>query len=173
MGTIHTYIEKHKLKSFIFIALIFMILSSSCKQLVKTVEVPVYHTEYVTLYDTVKTYDSIVVLPTNFIQTFTASIDTLVLQSSQAIATCWLDSSFLVGTIKDTKSISYKYKTLVETVTKDSIVYVDRPVPVETVRTEYVKSPCRSSSVILLLLLFSGLFGIALFLKNGSLHRPK
>lgn len=118
---------------FLSAALIF----ASCK----TVYVPVEHTEYVHTIDSVYVRDTTIKyqLEKEYIRDFTGLLDTLTLETGLAVSKAWVDTSksVLAGEIRNKEKaldipVSVKEKVTV----RDSIVYQDKPVPVEVVVTK-------------------------------------
>lgn len=105
--------------------------------------VPVKETEYVTVHDTTYLHrtDTLVQVPEFNLADYAGLCDTLVLQSSVAEATAWVDSSLMVlkGRLVQSGTIPVQIVERERIVTKDSIVYKDVPVPVEVVRTVHPK----------------------------------
>ena len=113
-----------------------ILLVSACKpvQTVIQKEETVYR--YV---DTVLYHDSTVLVPKEVYTNVAWNYDTLHLSTSLAEASCWVDSLWLRGTITNKDKVVYKYITQTEYITKDSIVYKEKPVPYEVVKE--VKNP--------------------------------
>lgn len=104
----------------------------------KTVYVPLHTVETVTLRDTTTIHhtDTLVKVPEFRLSDYASLTDTLVLEASNARATAWVDSSLLVikGRLTQTGSVQAKFQWKERTVYRDSIVYEDKPVPVEVVK---------------------------------------
>lgn len=105
----------------------------------KTVYVPVEHTEYVHTIDSVYVRDTTIKyqLEKEYIRDFTGLLDTLTLETGLAVSKAWVDTSksVLAGEIRNKEKaldipVSVKEKVTV----RDSIVYQEKPVPVEVVK---------------------------------------
>lgn len=87
--------------------------------------------------DSIVHRDSTVYVPFEVYKDY--SLDTLVLRTSLAESKSWLDTSsaYLVGEIRNLKAVEVKYIEVDKWHTKDSLVYVEKPVPyeVEVVKT--------------------------------------
>ena len=84
--------------------------------------------------------DSMVYAPYEVVKDY--SLDTLVMQTSLAISKSWLDTStlYIVGELKNKKAFEVKYVEVEKWRTKDSLVYVEKPIPYEVVEYK-VKRP--------------------------------
>lgn len=87
--------------------------------------------------DSIVHRDSTIYVPTEVYKDY--SLDTLVLRTSLAESKSWLDTNslYLVGEIRNLKAVQIKYVEVDKWHTKDSLVYVEKPVPyeVEVVKT--------------------------------------
>jgi len=87
--------------------------------------------------DSIVHRDSTVYVPFEVYKDY--SLDTLVLRTSLAESKSWLDTSsaYLVGEIRNLKALEVKYIEVDKWHTKDSLVYIEKPVPyeVEVVKT--------------------------------------
>lgn len=122
-----------KYKFFLFPLVASMFLTVSC-QIVRYV--PVEHTEYVTVRDSVYFRDTLVriELEKARLADFVDVGDTLVLSTDLARSTAFLDttSGKLKGTLENIKKYVEKEVPLKEKIMyRDSIVYQDKPYPVE------------------------------------------
>jgi hypothetical protein len=98
--------------------------------------VPVEHTEYVTVRDSVYLRDTTIQyrIEKEYVRDYTGLLDTLDMETSYASARAWVDTSkaVLAGEIKNKENVINIPVQVKEKVTvRDSIVYQDRPVPVE------------------------------------------
>ena len=111
------------------------IMLCSCHTQKQTIVETKIETRYV---DSVRYYDSVVVVPVEKLVNQTNIYDTLRLSTSLAEATCWVDSIWLRGDIHNKQTAQYKYITKTEYITRDSISYIEKPVPyeVEVVKTK-------------------------------------
>lgn len=89
--------------------------------------------------DSVRYYDSVVVVPVERYVDIVNKYDTLSLETSQAKAKCWVDSVWLRGEIENKDVVKYKYIDRYIDRWNDSIVYVDKKEFVKEV--EQVKNP--------------------------------
>lgn len=117
----------------IILSLIFCL--AACKPIHQVVVDHVTETHYV---DSIIKKDSICYIPVEVYTDITTIPEALHLETSLAEADCWLDSCFLKGTIRNKKGAQFQYVTETQTITKDSIVYKEKPVPyeVEVVKTK-------------------------------------
>jgi hypothetical protein len=102
--------------------------------------VPVEHTEYVTVRDSVYLRDTTIQykIEKEYVRDYTGLLDTLDMETSYATARAWVDTSkaVLAGEIKNKENVINIPVQVKEKVTvRDSIVYQDRPVPVEVIKT--------------------------------------
>ena len=98
--------------------------------------VPVEHTEYVTVRDSVYLRDTTIQykVEKEYVRDYTGLLDTLRLKTGMAEAKAWVDTSraVLAGEIKNKEKVVDIPVQVKEKVTvRDSIVYKDVPVPVE------------------------------------------
>ena len=110
----------------------FLCIFSGCK----VQYVPVEHTEYVHTIDSVYFRDTTIKykVEKEYVRDYTGLLDTLDLETSYASARAWLDTSraMLSGEIRNKENVIDIPVSVKEKVTvRDSIVYQDRPVPVE------------------------------------------
>lgn len=112
--------------------------------------------------DSVRFYDSVVVVPVERYVDAVRDYDTLTLETSQAKAQCWVDSIFLKGMIENKSIVQYKYVDKWHTITNDSIVYKDKIDYVETIK--YIKNPVNKNLLIWTIVSTLGLLG-SLWLK--------
>lgn len=115
--------------------------------------------------DSIRYYDSIVVVPVERYVDVVRDYDTLNLETSQAVAKAWVDSIFLKGTIENKSIVQYKYIDRWNTITNDSIVYKDKIDYVETIK--YVKNPVNKVTATISVVFFIMLlvFILRTFLK--------
>lgn len=120
-----------------FIIAIFLTVSCSPK----IVYVPVH--SYTNVRDSVivSYRDSIRVIPIERIVDIVAEYDTLFLETSLAKSVAYVDTNThsLKGTIENKQAVQYRYVTEYKTEYRDSIVFQEKPYPVEKiVRESYV-----------------------------------
>lgn len=115
------------MKRFILILCTFLCLAG-CKPVHQVVVEHVYETH---ITDSIRYHDSTVVVPQEVYTNLAWKYDSLHLETSLAVADCWVDSLWLKGTIKNKKEVVYKYVEVEKW--RDSIVYekVPDPYPVE------------------------------------------
>ena len=116
----------------VFSTLFLLVFFAGCK----VQYVPVEHTEYVTVRDSVYLRDTTIQykIEKEYVRDFTGLLDTLDMETSYASARAWVDTSraTLSGEIKNKENVINIPVQVKEKVTvRDSIVYQDRPVPVE------------------------------------------
>ena len=114
------------------LVLIYIFILFGCKS-VSTVTETTSDVKIETNYiDSVRYIDSII--PVERYVDIVRDYDTLILETSQAKAQCWVDSIFLKGTIENKKVIHYKYIDKWHTIINDSIVYKDKIDYVEVIK---------------------------------------
>ena len=111
----------------------------------KTIQyIPVEHTEYVTVKDSVYLRDTVVQFKVEkeYVKDYTGLQDTLNLETGMASAKAWVDTSrnTLAGEIRNKESvIDIPVQVKEKVITRDSVVYKEVPVPVETIREVHPK----------------------------------
>jgi hypothetical protein len=120
----------------VFSTLFLLVFFAGCK----VQYVPVEHTEYVTVRDSVYLRDTTIQykIEKEYVRDYTGLLDTLDMETSYATARAWVDTSkaVLAGEIKNKENVINIPVQVKEKVTvRDSIVYQDRPVPVEVIKT--------------------------------------
>ena len=131
-------------KEFLVVLLVYFItFFTGCK----TIYVPVEHTEYVTVRDSVYLKDTTVQykVEKEYIKDYSDLLDTLHLETGLAEARAWVDTSrsVLAGEIKNKeKVVDIPVQVKERVVVRDSIVYREKPVPVEVVKTVHPKYEC-------------------------------
>lgn len=125
---------KHTSTGFI-VVIVAMLLLCSCHTQRQVIVETKTETRYV---DSVRYYDSVVMVPVEVHDKMSWIHDTLTLSTSLAEAKCWTDSIWLRGEIHNKQGVQHKYITKTEYITRDSIVYKEKPVPyeVEVVKTK-------------------------------------
>ena len=114
-------------KIFIIIFTLFLV---GCKPVHTVIE----HHEYIThTIDSTVLHDSTVLVPVEVYTNLAWNYDTLHLSTSLADAYAWVDSCFLVGTMKNKDKAQFKYVYVDKWHVRDSVVYekVPDPYPVE------------------------------------------
>lgn len=116
----------------IFIGLIL----ASCSP--KIIQVPVTHTEYVTVRDTTILFktDTLVQVPEVSISDYINIADTLRIETPYAVSEAWVDTTFntLKGTLKQGGKLPVQIVEKERLVYRDSVVVQEKPVPVEVVK---------------------------------------
>ena len=111
----------------------------------KTIQyVPVEHTHYVTVRDSVYLRDTTIQykVEKEYIKDYTGLLDTLSLETGMASAKAWVDTSrnTLAGEIKNKENvIDIPVQVKEKVITRDSVVYKEVPVPVEVVKEVHPK----------------------------------
>lgn len=90
--------------------------------------------------DSVRYIDSTIVIPIEVYKDYTGLLDTLYLKTSISESWSAVDTNkmLLVGELKNTKAIQYKYIEVEKIVKNDSIVEVEKPVPYPVVEEKKV-----------------------------------
>lgn len=107
----------------------------------KTVYIPVEHTEYVTVRDSVYFRDTTVQIQVQKerVRDYTGLLDTLRLETSYAASTAYVDTTrnLLAGEIKNKENvINVPIQVKEKVVVRDSVVTKEVPVPVKVVVTK-------------------------------------
>ena len=128
-----------KTEHFINICALFLLLTGC-----KVQYVPVEHTEYVHTIDSVYFRDTTIQfrIEKEYVRDYTGMLDTLDLETSYASARAWVDTSraTLSGEIRNKENVIDIPVSVKEKVTvRDSIVYQDKPVPVEVEKVVHPK----------------------------------
>lgn len=111
----------------------------------KTIQyVPVEHTEYVTVRDSVYVRDTMVQFKVEreYVRDYTGLLDTLEMETSYAASRAWVDTTnnILTGDIRNKeREVDVPVQVKERIVVRDSIVYQEKPVPVEVVKTVHPK----------------------------------
>lgn len=127
-------------KGLLVFSALFLLVFSGCK----VQYVPVEHTEYVTVRDSVYLRDTTIQykIEKEYVRDYTGLLDTLDMETSYASAKAWIDTSraTLSGEIRNKENVINIPVQVKEKVTvRDSIVYQDRPVPVEVEKVVHPK----------------------------------
>ena len=147
-------------KTFLLLGFIFILFG--CASVSRVTETTSSEKIEIVYKDSIRYFDSTVIIPVERYVDVVRSYDTLELETSQAKARAWVDSIFLRGMIENKKVINYKYIDRWNTITNDSIVYKDKIDYVETIK--YKPNPINkvtaTISVIFILVL------LVLILRN-------
>lgn len=117
-----------------------IVIFSSCRTQPPTV---IQKEEIIWTYkDSITTRDSTVIIPIERYVDIVPIYDTLVLENSIAVSHSWVDitNHLLRGELKNKKAFEVKYVEVGKWRTKDSLVYVEKPIPYEVVEYK-VKRP--------------------------------
>lgn len=146
----------------VFVCMFLLLACKSPRDIIQTTEKEKIEIVY---KDSIRYYDSIVVVPVERYVDVVRNYDTLTLETSQAVAKAWVDSIFLKGTIENKSIVQYKYIDKWHTITNDSIVYKDKIDYVETIK--YVKNPVNKVTATISVVFFIMLlvFILRTFLK--------
>ena len=127
----------------------------SCKSVSRVTETTSNEKIEIVYKDSIRYFDSTVIIPVERYVDIVRSYDTLELETSQAKAQCWVDSIFLKGMIENKKVINYKYIDRWKTITNDSIVYKDKIDYIETIKykTNPINKVTATISIIFILML--------------------
>lgn len=115
-----------------------LLLLGSCKTTQPTI-LPVETVTVVEYRDTTIYRDSIVTVPYESIKEVAPKLDTLHMETTLAEATAYLDTTLNVlrGSMKNKKQNTYEKHEAVKIIYKDSISYVEKPVPYPVVETKH------------------------------------
>lgn len=113
------------------VAVLFTAIPGGCT---KRIYVPVEHRVEIAVHDTtyLRWTDTLVRVENASLSRFTGLLDTLRLKSSLAEATAYVDTTkkVLCGTLEQRGEVPVRVVERERVVTRDSVVYQDRPVPV-------------------------------------------
>lgn len=146
----------------VFVCMFLLLACKSPRDITQTTEKEKIEIVY---KDSIRYYDSIVVVPVERYVDVVRDYDTLTLETSQAVAKAWVDSIFLKGEIVNKSIVQYKYIDKWHTITNDSIVYKDKIDYVETIK--YVKNPVNkvTATISIVFFLILLVFILRTFLK--------
>ena len=120
----------------------------SCKSVSRVTETTSNEKIEIVYKDSIRFFDSTVIIPVERYVDIVRSYDTLELETSQAKARAWVDSIFLRGEIENKSIVQYKYVD--KRHTKDSLVYKDKEdseiSQIETIK--YIKNPVNKKLLI-------------------------
>lgn len=136
-----------------------LIILFGCKSVSSVTETSSSEKIEIVYKDSIRYFDSTVIIPVERYVDIVRSYDTLELETSQAKARAWVDSIFLRGEIENKSIVQYKYVDKWHT--KDSLIYKDKEnseiSQIETIR--YVKNPVNKNLLILCIISTLGLLG--------------
>ena len=118
--------------------------------------------------DSIRYFDSTVIIPVERYVDIVRSYDTLELETSQAKAKAWVDSIYLRGEIENKSIVQYKYVDRWNTITNDSIIYKDKIDYIEKI--EYIKNPVNKNLLIWTII---SILGLVCFAFGYIKHRLK
>ena len=135
------YNKVHRMTLVAFLLLGYIFILFSCKSVSRVTETTSNEKIEIVYKDSIRYFDSTVIIPVERYVDIVRSYDTLELETSQAKAIAWVDSIFLRGEIENKSIVQYKYVDKWHT--KDSLVYKDKEdseiSQIETIR--YIKNP--------------------------------
>ena len=104
-------------------------------------EIPIETRIEYTYIDSLRIKDSTVVIPIERIVDVVPAYDTLKMETSMARSSAWVDTTThtLKGNLENKQGVQYKYIYKDRIEYRDSLVYRDVPVPVETIKTVHPK----------------------------------
>lgn len=125
-----------------------LIILFGCKSVSSVTETSSSEKIEIVYKDSIRYFDSTVIIPVERYVDIVRSYDTLELETSQAKARAWVDSIFLRGEIENKSIVQYKY--IDKWHVKDSLVYKDKEdseiSQIETIR--YIKNPVNKNLLI-------------------------
>lgn len=125
-----------------------LIILFSCKSISSVTETTSNEKIEIVYKDSIRYFDSTVIVPVERYVDIVRNYDTLELETSQAKARAWVDSIFLRGEIENKSIVQYKY--VGKSHTKDSLVGKDKEhseiSQIETIK--YIKNPVDKNLLI-------------------------
>jgi len=138
----------HRMTLVAFLLLGYIFILFSCKSISRVTETTSNEKIEIVYKDSIRYFDSTVIIPVERYVDIVRSYDTLELETSQAKARAWVDSIYLRGEIENKSIIQYKYVDRWHT--KDSLVYKDKEESeisqIETIK--YIKNPVNKNLII-------------------------
>lgn len=140
--------EVHRMTLVTLLVLSYIFICQSCKSVSRVTETTSNEKIEIVYKDSIRYFDSTVIIPVERYVDIVRSYDTLELETSQAKAKAWVDSIFLRGEIENKSIVQYKYVDKWHV--KDSLVYKDKEdseiSQIETIK--YVKNPVNKNLLI-------------------------
>lgn len=136
-----------------------LIILFGCKSVSSVTETSSSEKIEIVYKDSVRYYDSTIIIPIERYVDIVNDYDTLLLETSQAKAKCWVDSIWLKGNIENKSIVQYKY--IDRWHVKDSLVYKDKEdseiSQIETIK--YIKNPVNNNLLIWAIITTMSLLG--------------
>lgn len=143
--------KRHKVHRMTLVALFllgYIFILFSCKSVSRVTETTSNEKIEIVYKDSIRYFDSTVIIPVERYVDIVRSYDTLELETSQAKAKAWVDSIYLRGEIENKSIVQYKYVDKWHV--KDSLVYKEKEdseiSQIETIR--YIKNPVNKNLLI-------------------------
>ena len=148
-----------KITFWTLLLLSYIFICSSCESVSRVTKTTSNEKIEIVYKDSVRYYDSTVVVPVERYVDIVRDYDTLELETSQAKAKAWVDSIYLRGEIENKKITQYKYVDRWHV--RDSSYFKDKEdseiLQIETIR--YVKNPVDKKLLIWCIISSLGLLG--------------
>lgn len=143
----------------------------SCKSVSRVTETTSNEKIEIVYKDSIRYFDSTVIIPVERYVDIVRSYDTLELETSQAKAKAWVDSIFLRGEIENKSIVQYKYVD--KSHVKDSLVYKDKEdseiSQIETIK--YIKNPVNKNLLIWAIISTLGFIGTLWFTFRKKIYK--
>lgn len=153
------YNKVHRMTLVALLLLGYIFILFSCKSVSRVTETTSNEKIEIVYKDSIRYFDSTVIIPVERYVDIVKSYDTLELETSQAKAKAWVDSIFLRGEIENKSIVQYKYVDKWHV--KDSLVYKEKEdseiSQIETIR--YIKNPVNKNLLIWAIISTLGLLG--------------
>lgn len=154
----------HRMTLVALLLLGYIFILFSCKSVSRVTETTSNEKIEIVYKDSIRYFDSTVIIPVERYVDIVRSYDTLELETSQAKAKAWVDSIYLIGEIENKAIVQYKYVDKWHV--KDSLVYKDKEdseiSQIETIR--YIKNPVNKNLLIWAIISTLGLLGTLWFI---------
>ena len=165
------YNKVHRMTLVAFLLLGYIFILFSCKSVSRVTETTSNEKIEIVYKDSIRYFDSTVIIPVERYVDIVRSYDTLELETSQAKAKAWVDSIFLRGEIENKEIVQYKYVDKWHT--KDSLVYKEKEdseiSQIETIR--YIKNPVNKNLLIWAIISTLGLLGTLWFTFRKKIYK--
>ena len=165
------YNKVHRMTLVAFLLLGYIFILFSCKSVSRVTETTSNEKIEIVYKDSIRYFDSTVIIPVERYVDIVRSYDTLELETSQAKAKAWVDSIFLRGEIENKEIVQYKYVDKWHV--KDSLVYKDKEdseiSQIETIR--YIKNPVNKNLLIWAIISNLGLLGTLWFTFRKKIYK--
>lgn len=151
------------------LAISYIFICSGCKSVSSVTETTSNEKIEIVYKDSVRYYDSVVVIPVERYVDIVNKYDTLFLETSLAEAYAYIDSLFLRGEIKnkDVNQTEIIYKD--NYITKDTTIYKEKTEYKD--RVEYVKNPVNTKLLICAIISSMGLIGTLWFTFRKKIYK--